>query len=174
VVTLKYKDEKDRAYGLGGMTVCMCMLENEQFIDNVSLDAEPDEGLVFTPDFFHASNQQLSAKSVWKDNLDHFQLMASMMVSNVLSRALVRYHEDISRELSDLIINRLIEEGKEVCTLDDDEVKDIYYKTYSFFHRVFSHSEVSRVMEGFVEELVKKRQIDNERIRYCLRPLMGR
>ena len=63
MVTLKYSDERDRAYGLGGMVVCMGVMESEQFIDTVSIDAESDEGLRFTPDFFYLSNPQLFCKS---------------------------------------------------------------------------------------------------------------
>lgn len=174
VVTFKYKDETDRAYGLGGMMACMCLLDNEHFVESVSLDAAPDEGLNFTPDFFQMSNQRLSPKSVWKENLNHFELMASMIVSNVLSRALIRHNEDVTRQLSDLILNRLIEEGRESCTLDDDEVKDIYYKTYGYFHRVFAHPDVTPVVNGFVDELLKERTMDSDRMLLCFRPLLRR
>ena len=56
MVTLKYKDEKDRAYGLGGMTVCMLLMDNEGFIDSVNLDAPADCGMVFSPDFYYVDN----------------------------------------------------------------------------------------------------------------------
>ena len=63
MVTLKYKDETDRAYGLSGMSVCMCMMENERFIDSVNLDSEPDKGLAFTSDFFYPHNQERQFQS---------------------------------------------------------------------------------------------------------------
>ena len=174
VITFKYKDETDRAYGLGGMMACMCLLENEDFVKSVSLDAAPDEGVIFTPDFFQMSNQRLSAKSVWKEDLNHFELMASMLVANVLSRVLVRHREDVTTQLSDLMLSRLTEEGRKSCTLGYDEVKDIYYKTYGYFHRVFTHPEVMPVVSSFAEDLLKERSMDSDRILLCFRPLLRR
>lgn len=164
MVTLKYKDESDRAYGLGGMAVCMFMLDMEQYIDDISLDSKPDEGLRLTVDFFHSSNQQLSAKSVWKDNLNRFQLTTGLLVSNVLSRALVRHNEDVSRDLGELLISKLSEEGTSICALEKDEIRNIYYKTFSFFHSVFSDYRVASMLTDFVNTLRKERVLDRERI----------
>lgn len=174
VVTLKYKDESDRAYGLGGMAVCMFMLEMEQYIDDISLDSKPDEGLRLTVDFFHSPNQQLSAKSVWKENLNRFQLTTGLLVSNVLSRALVRHNEDVSRELGELLISKLTEEGTSTCALEKDEIRDLYYKTFSFFHGVFSDYRVASMLNDFVNTLMEERILDRERIYNSFRALMSR
>lgn len=174
MVTLKYKDEKDRAYGLGGMTVCMVMLDNEDFIESVDLDAPADKGIVFSPDFYYADNQNVSAKAVWRKKNSQFETVAGMLVSNLLSRALVREQDEISRELSDLLLAHLKEEGKETCSLDEDEVKDIFYKTYSFFHRVFSHQQVGLLLNEFVGTLIKQRRMDREAVLHSFARLMNR
>ena len=174
MVTLKYADERDRAYGLGGMAACLVFLENEDFIESVSLDAPADCGLVLSPEFYYAPNQHLSAKSVWKENLNHFEVVAGLLVSNVLSRALVRHRIEMSRELADLLLSRLKEEGRELCALDDDEVKDIFYKTYNYFHRVFSNDEVARIMDGMVDKFVQERVLEKESILQLFRAFMRR
>lgn len=51
MATLKYKDDTDRAYGLTGMSVCLCLMDSERFLMHLDLDSEADQGLVFTPDF---------------------------------------------------------------------------------------------------------------------------
>lgn len=174
MVTLKYKDEKDRAYGLGGMTVCMVMLDNEGFIDSVDLDAPADSGIMFSPDFYLAGNQNLSAKAVWRKKNTHFETVTGMLVSNLLARALVREQSEISRELSDLLLSHLKDEGMAACSLEEDEVKDVFYKTYSFFHRVFSHHQVGIMMNDFVDDLLKKRRMDRDAVLHSFGRLMNR
>ncbi|MDE6629704.1 MAG: hypothetical protein K2K36_10100 [Muribaculaceae bacterium] len=171
MVTLKYKDEKDRAFGLGGMVVCMNAMESEKYIDYVSLDGEADHGMEFTPDFFQISNQRLSAKAVWNDRLNHFQLLTGLMVSNLLSRAMFRDREGISRELADLLLTHVAAEGKELCSLEDDEIKELYNKTFTYFHRLFSSPEVGEVVGRFVELIGQRRRMENEEILAVLRPL---
>ncbi len=169
MVTLKYADERDRAYGLGGMAACLVFLENEDFIDSVNLDAPADCGLVLSPEFYYAPNQHLSAKSVWKDSLNHFEVVTGLLLSNVMSRALVRQREELSRELADLLLSRLKDEGRELCALDDDEVREIFHKTYSFFHRVFTHADVARIMDGMVEKFMQERVLYKDSILHLFR-----
>lgn len=171
MVTLKYKDENDRAFGLGGMVVCMNAMDSEKYIDYVSLDSETGQGMTFTPDFFHITNQRLSAKAVWNDSLNHFQLLTGLMVSNLLSRAMFRSHEGITRELIDLMLGHVSQEGKELCSLEDDEIKNLYDKTLSYFHRLFSSQEVDEVVHRFVDLLARRRRLENEEILAVLRPL---
>lgn len=171
MVTLKYKDEKDRAFGLGGMVVCMNAMESERFIDYVSLDVEADHGMAFTPDFFHITNQSLSAKTVWNDRLNHFQLLTGLMVSNLLSRAMVRGREAVTRELAELLLTHVASEGKELCSLEDDEIRSLYTKTFNYFHRLFSSPDVEGVVNRFVDLLIERRRMECEEILAVLRPL---
>lgn len=172
MATLKYKDEKDRAYGLTGMSVCMCLMENERFINYVDLDSQADKGLGFTPDFFQLANQKLSAKAVWNGNLSHFRLITGLMVSNILCRSMVKDHMEVSRELSDLLIKNLQMEGADTCSLDEDETRNLYYESYNFFHRVFSHPQVNSLVEQFVGELTSRRKLESDAILHILRPLI--
>jgi len=161
---LKYKDEKDRAYGLGGMITCMYCLENERYIESVSLDNEADKGIVFTPDFYSVKNQKLSAKAVWNDEMNHFQLIAGLLMSNLMARVIVRQYEDITNDMNNSLMAMLKEEGKEHCELEEDEVADIFYNTYKFFHRIFTHREVADIINGFVSCIEQERAMDKERI----------
>lgn len=172
MVTLKYSDETDRAYGLGGMSACMCLMENDRYIDSVSLDSEADRGLSFTPDFFHSSNPQLSAKSVWRDNVSHFRLLSGLMVSNVMCRAMLRHHEAISRQLSQLMCNQLIEEGSATCGLDEDEIREVFDSSMSYMQQVFSHPLVAPMVESFVEAINRDRTLQGETVATIFRRLI--
>ena len=121
MVTLKYRDERDRAFGLGGMAVCMGVMESERYIDNISLDAETDHGIRFTPGFSSS-------------------------------------------------VGHNADEGKNLCSLEDDEIRELYVKTFNYFNRLFFNSEVCRVINSIVDNLEKKRTIGNEEIVALLRP----
>ncbi len=171
MITLKYKDERDRAFGLGGMVVCMGVMESEKYIESVSLDADADNGIAFTCDFFSLSNQQLSAKAVWTDHLNRFQLLTGMAVSNLLSRAVVKDNEEITREVNNLLLKQIAGEGKQQCSLDDDEVRDIYNKTFNYFHRLFYDAQVSQTINRIATTLLERRTLGNEEIAGLLKPM---
>lgn len=171
MVTLKYRDERDRAFGLGGMVVCMSVMDNERFIEEVSLDADTDYGLRLTSDFFQISNQNLSAKTVWNKHLNHFQLLTALLVSNLMSRAMFRNREDISREVTDLLLSQVKEEGKSLCSLEDDEIRELYYKTFNYFHRLFYQSEIEGVIDNIVDKLVARRKLSNDELVSLLQPI---
>lgn len=171
MVTLKYKDEDDRAYGLGGMVVSMYLLENDKYIDSISLDAEADDGFRFTADFFHLPNPNLSPKAVWSDSLSRFNLLNSLLVSNLMSRALVRRSERVSREIYQLLMDKLMDEGRELCSLDNDEIKELYNKNFSYFHDVFSNATVASTVRGIVDTLKRERFLDSDALYLCMRPM---
>ena len=173
MATLKYKDDTDRAYGLTGMSVCLCLMDSERFLMHLDLDSEADQGMVFTPDFYQIQNQKLSAKAVWAGNLNHFKLLTGMMISNLMCRALVRDGKEITRELSDLVLRNLQTEGAPLCSLEADETGRLYTESYNFFHRVFCHPQVDTLVEALVRELQQKRHVEAETVLQILRPLLN-
>lgn len=149
----------------------MYLLEHERYIDSVSLDAEPDMGLKFTSDFFYLPNPNLSPKAVWSDSLSRFNLLNGLLVSNLMSRALVRHNEQVTRELYQLLMDKLVDEGHELCSLDEDEIKGLYNKNFNYFHEVFSNSTVSQTVRGIVDSLKSRRSLDSEALYVCMRPM---
>lgn len=171
MITLKYKDEDDRAYGLSGMAVSMYLLDHEKYIDNLSLDAEADKGLGFTADFFHLPNPNLSPKAVWADSLSRFNLLNGLIISNLLSRAMVRSGEAVTREICQLLSGMLADEGRELCSLEEDETRTLFNKNFNYFHEVFSNTTVAETVRGMAESLKRERTLDSEAVYVCMRPL---
>ena len=61
---LKYRDNRDKTYGLTGMAIALVMADGEDMLMQVSLDAPAGEGITFTPDFlFTEANPRYSAKA---------------------------------------------------------------------------------------------------------------
>ena len=149
----------------------MYLLDHEKYIDNISLDADADYGLGFTADFFHQPNPNLSPKAVWADSLSRFNLLNGLIISNMLSRAMVRNGEAVTRELYQLMCGMLTDEGRELCSLDEDETRTIFNKNFNYFHEVFANAAVAETVRGLVAGLKRDRTLDSDAIYVCMRPL---
>lgn len=169
--SLKYTDTTDRAYGLCGMAFALFILEAERYIDTLSMDAPPDNGLTLTSDFFSPANPNLSVKSVWRSSFRHFQLVSAMMMGNILSRSIARRQSDLSREVRTLLFNHLINEGEESCGLEPTEVEDVCSNSYEYLRQLLSYPAVSSAIRSMTQELSRRRVLSREQIMPYLIPL---
>ena len=84
---LKYRDNRDKTYGLTGMAIALVMADGEDMLMQVSLDAPAGEGITFTPDFYFQGNPRYSAKLAWNQMLKQLSLVTGMMIGNVMCRS---------------------------------------------------------------------------------------
>ena len=85
---------------------------------------------------------------------------------------MVRNREELTREMNELLLKNLFEEGHEECSLEDDEIRMVYNESFAFFHRVFAHPDVSVLVSRFVDNLTERRSLDGEDVVRLLRPLL--
>ncbi len=164
MLTLKYKDERDRALGLGGMAVSLVVWENARFLRRLSLDAPVGEGVALTPDFFPQRNQRASAKAVWTRDVEVFQTEAGMVIANLASRAYIGNREPISREMRELIVKNLAERGGEECGLEEAEVRAVADKIIGYFSQVLAYPAVASMVGEFADLLVAERSMERDRV----------
>ena len=84
---------------------------------------------------------------------------------------MLRNHESVSRELSDLLLGHISDEGKHLCSLEDDEIKALYTKTFNYFQRFFNQREVEIMVGNIVDGLIGRRTLTNEEVQMFLRPM---
>ena len=101
-VGFKYIDEDDKCYGIAGMAVAMMVLDGENLLSSISLDAPANEAMNFTSDFYFTGNPRLSAKFAWNRILEHYQLSMGMFIANIMCRNIVLHNTSISNELKNL------------------------------------------------------------------------
>lgn len=171
MLNLKYQNTRDRAIGLGGMAVAMVVWDNEEYFAGLDLDAEADNGLALSPDFFAVHNSNLSAKAVWNDRVAKFQIGLGLLVANVLSRALVNAREEITPQLRQTLVKRLQDEGRYACDLTDNEVEALFSKAYGYFHSIFGHHVVGSLVTTIADALETDRRLDRDRVLEILAPL---
>lgn len=164
MLTLKYKDEKDRALGLGGMALSLVMWENARYIQSLSLDAPVGEGVTLSPDFFPQRNQRASAKAVWTRDVELFQTEAGMVIANLASRAYIGNGEPISREIRELLVKNLAERGSEECGLEEAEVRAVADKIIGYFSQVLAYPAVASIVGDFAAKLSEERTMERDRV----------
>lgn len=169
--SLKYTDPSDRAFGLCGMAFALFIYEADSYIDSLSIDAPADNGLKLTPDFFSPANPNLSVKSVWRSSFRNFQLVAAMVMGNLLSRSLARRRSDLSGEVQSLLFSNLAKEGEEKCGLEAQEVEDICSKAFGVLNQLLRHPAVNSAICSMTRALSENRTMSREQILPYLLPL---
>ncbi len=169
--SLKYTDEKDKSYGLTGMAISMIVLDGEEYLSGMSIDAPVGEGVELSQDFYFIGNPRLSAKIAWNEILKHFQLSAGMVISNVMCRSYVQHRRKLSSELVAILKDLVRAEAKENCSLDEDESDMIFEKSLNYFDRIFSYARVHEIAHEFASAIVKQRSMSAQEIIEQLRQL---
>ena len=168
---LRYTDEKDKSYGLAGMAISMFVLDGEEYLNGMSIDAPVGEGVDLSQDFYFIGNPRLSAKIAWNEILKHFQLSAGMVISNVMCRNYVQHRRKLNSELVDALKAFVREEAKENCSLDEDESDAIFEKSLNYFDRLFSYARVHEIANDFASAIVAQSSMTVQEILEQLRNL---
>lgn len=169
--TLKYQNEQDRCYGLTGMAVSVVVSDRLEYLASIDLDADVESMMEFTPQFFFAGNPRLSARIAWNQLLDQYRLALNILSGNALARCYVHRHEELSTELLKELYNYIQQEGKEACSLEDDEIDSIFKREFSYMQRVFRHPGVQKIINDFAGTLTTRRHMSSHEILEQLAPL---
>lgn len=172
--SLKYVDETDKSFGLAGMAISLIAWDAREWLEAIDLDAAPDEAMRMSADFYFTTAPRVGAKAVWEQALTRFRLTAAMTVANVACRHMSHLNHASIPETADSSLRRLLsDEGRELCSLDDDEVSRIYGKALSYCIRLFSHPGVKNLASSLATELREKRELYADEIFHILAPLNG-
>ncbi len=137
-MTLTYLNEDDKAYGL---------CRDGYFARRARCDRSRGRRLsrlrrlgpmvTFSHQYYFSGSPSISPKTTWDNLLRNFYITSAMVISNVMSRSMVRLGQDVPAELLDTIHNEISREGRDTCSLEDDEIDTIYEKTRSYMGRIF-------------------------------------
>ena len=169
--SLSYNDETDRAYGVAGMTIAMAQCDGEAYLASVNIDNPVGAAIVFTPAFGFSGNPRLIASLAWREHLNQFQLLSAMIMGNVLCRSNIRAAMPLSDDKIKALRELIAAEGRERCSLDDDELDIIFTKTQRALSRTFTHPAVSRLAHNLVDSLQRRRSLSAVEVFEILGPL---
>ena len=169
-LSLQYSNEDDRAYGLAGMAISLAALDAFDRIAEVSLDGE-ETMVEFSNEYYFPGNPSISPKSIWDNLVQNFHITASMVISNVLSRSLVRMHRDVPVELLGTIHDEILREGMESCGLEEDEIDALFNRTLSYSRRIFANPRLHPAINEFARIISTRRTLSGNELRDELRLL---
>ncbi|MDE7413271.1 MAG: hypothetical protein K2N05_05720 [Muribaculaceae bacterium] len=169
-LTLTYLNEDDKAYGLAGMAISLAALDAMDFVADISLDS--DGPMVnFSQQYYNPASPAVSVKTNWNNLLHNFYITSAMVLSNVMARSIVRMHQPVPSELLDSIYAEITEEGKETCSLEEDEIENIYNRTSSYMRRIFNNPRVMPAIDEFARTISRRRTLSGNEILDELRML---
>jgi len=158
---MKYRDDLDKSYGVAGMALGLSVLEADNLFTSITIDAEGQGCIQFTPEFFFAGNPRLSPRGSWKYILGHYRISVGLAVANALCRRMVLDNDKVDDKLRDELFTAAYEDGRDYCHLERDEVVPIFDEAFDNMTRLFSNSQVRKAMDAFADALQQRRTLSH-------------
>lgn len=162
-MTLAYLNEDDRAYGLAGMAISLAAFDAMDRVAEVSLDADGPM-VTFSNEYYFSGSPSISPKATWQNLLRNFRITSAMAMANLLSRSIVRMKEGMPEDTMDLLRKTMIEEGRESCSLDEDEVEELFRSTLAYSKRIFANPRLHPAIDEFARILSLRRRLSGREI----------
>lgn len=157
--SLSYADDRDMTYGIAGMAITLVVLDGEDYLASINLDAEPGNHLEMSHDFGFKGNPRMSAKIIWEQTLKDLRLSVSMALGNVACRRYVLAGRTMTRNETEGLRTALRQDATEHCGLDFDEADRLFDSCLNYVDRIFSHSGIADVAHGFAGRLAERRSL---------------
>ena len=169
-MTLAYTNEDDKSYGLAGMAISLAALDAIDRVASITLDTNGPM-VTFSHQYYFSGSPSISPKTTWDNLLHNFYITSAMVLSNVMARSMVRLREDVPAELLKQIHDEMVEEGRETCSLEEDEVDTLYDKTRTYMGRIFRNPRLHAAINDFAHLLSRRRSLSGNEIIDELRAL---
>ena len=161
--SLTYQNEDDRAYGLAGMMVALANLDAIDRVATITIDTEGPM-VEFSHAYYFSGSPSISPKSTWDNLVENFHITTAMIVGNILSRSLVRLKEEAPQDVMQEVYSQVEEEGRDTCSLENDEIQRLYDHAYSRTMRVFRNPRVHPAIDEFARILSLKRSLSGREV----------
>lgn len=157
--SLRYSDERDKTYGIAGMTISLVACDGMDLLSEIHLDALPGECMVMTHDYGFKGNPRMSAKIVWSQTLKQLRTTAYMALGNIACRRYVLSRRALTDSDTAPIREALRGEAHEHCSLDTDEADTLFDNCMAQIDRIFRHATVHEAARSFAEQLASRRTL---------------
>lgn len=155
---LQYQNEDDRAYGLAGMAIALAAMDALGWVADMDLDARGPM-VEFSHAFYFSTSPSVSPKAVWRRSVENFKITSMMVMANVMSRYYVRMSQSIPPEILGYVRDAMTEEGAVTCSLEADEVTQLFNLAMRDCHRIFSNPRLSPRITEFAGTLGRLRHM---------------
>ncbi len=168
---MKYRSEDDKCYGVAGMAIGLSIFDASELYSGISLDGDGLDCITFTPQFYFAGNPRLNAKESWQCLHAHYQVGLGLTIANVVCRKMLHDHGTVDRKMRNQLLKAATQEGKELCQLEPDEVREIFDRYLEHMVRVFGNSDIGNATRQLVEQIKRQRSLTSAELGDLLRDL---
>lgn len=168
---MKYRSDEDKCYGVAGMALSLNMLDADDMLDAVNVDADGFASIEFVPDFYFLGNPRLNAKESWQMFYERFKISVGLIIADGMSRKVIRDRGFIDRKQRNHLLHAAREQGKALCGLENDEVDAIFDKYYEHIMRVFSNPGVRKAIGTLAQRLQEQRRFSHAELSDLLQEL---
>lgn len=162
-MTLAYLNEDDRAYGLAGMAISLAAFDAMDRVAEISLDTDGPM-VTFSNEYYFSGSPSISPKATWRNLISNFRITSAMAMANLLSRSIVRMKEGMPEDTLVLLHQAMVDEGRESCSLEEDEVDEMYRSTLAYSKRIFSNPRLHPAIDEFARILSRRRTLSGREI----------
>lgn len=171
LTTLRYRDERDRAYGLAGMALGLIINDGEQFLDAIDLDAPGGDMLLLSPAYYFPLTPSTAPRAILDTLTGRYTATVGTVIGGILSRCYVNDGEEITPDCLRLLHNAILDEGRASCQLEEEEINAIFNKQFNYMRRVFRSPSVNNVVSDLATTLRRQRRLPLRDLLDLLAPL---
>lgn len=162
-LTLAYLNEDDRAYGLAGMAISLAAYRAMDRVAEITLDTDGPM-VTFSNEFYFSGNPSISPKATWLNLIQNFRITSAMVLSNVMSRSLVRMKQEVPQQLLKELQEEITQEGERSCGLEEDEIEEMFDHTMMYTRRIFTNPRLHPAIDEFARILSRRRTLSGREI----------
>lgn len=156
--TLQYRNDDDKAYGLAGMIFSLHTLGTLDIIANVDLDTDGPM-VTFTSEYYYISSPAISPKAVWQQTKRNWYFTASMVVGNIMARAMVRDRSQIPADILTDIRAQIMAEAADTLSLEEDEATQLFENLYRKNLQLYCDPRCHTLVRALTDTLVHRRRL---------------
>lgn len=157
-LTLTYLNEDDRAYGLAGMALSLAAYNALDRVSEISLD-EDGPMVTFSNEYYFTGSPSISPKATWVNLVNNYRITSAMAIANLMARSLVRMHREVPGNLIEAIHQGILEEGRDTCGLENDEIEEIYSRLLMHSRRIFGNPRNHSAINELARLLSRRRTL---------------
>lgn len=157
--SLSYTSDEDRSFGAAGMAIGLTVYRGQDLIASISIDRDPSLIIELSHDYFFPGSPEVSPKASWERTLANYSQSVVMLISNVLCRTLTAHKKQPEPQTMELLRKSAEDEGTETCSLEHDEIAQLFSSRLDYLTQVFSHPGVSSVAHDLASLILSRRSL---------------
>lgn len=168
---MKYRSDQDKCYGAAGMAIALNVLDAEEAYCGICVDAEGLDCVQLQPALLSDGAIATDAREAWKRSVHHFHIAMGLLIADRVSRKMILDHGAVDRKMRNHLLSAMEQEGKTLCSLERDEVNEVFEHYFQHMVKVFSNAAVRSAVCQLAQLLEERRTLTSSEVEELLTEL---